>query len=73
MRGAVKGIPKGETYHKYGGAARKIEIGEIEKHGAFIRIPLGQIPTGESLFEGRFVYTIKTNPFRRDMGKQGII
>ena len=73
MRWARKEIPKEETYNKYGGAARKIEIEAIEKHGAFIRISPGQVPIGESLIEGRFVYAIKINPFQRDMGKQVLI
>ena len=47
MPGMRKEIPKEETYNKYGDAARKIEIEAIEKHGTFIRIPFGQIPTGD--------------------------
>ena len=73
MPGMRKEIPKEETYNKYGDAARKIEIEAIEKHGTFIRVPFEQIPSGESLIEGRFVYTIKINPFRRDMGKPVLI
>ena len=48
---------------------REIEIGAIEKHGTFVRIPFGRIPIGESLTEGRFVYAIKINPFRREYEK----
>ena len=37
MPGMGKAIPI-ETQNRYGGAARKIEIDAIGKHGAFIRI-----------------------------------
>ena len=63
MPGAGKEIPKEETYNKFGDAARKIEIGAIGKHGTFARIPFAEIPNGASVIEGRFVYTIKINPF----------
>ena len=39
MPGAA-GVPKEETYNKYGGAAGKIEIEAIEKHGILWRYPL---------------------------------
>ena len=44
--GMRKEIQKEETYNKYGYAARKIEIGAIGEHGAFIRIPFSGIPDG---------------------------
>ena len=59
MPGVGKEIPKGETYNKYGDAARRIEIEAVGKHGAFTRFPFGRIPIGASLIEGRFVYAIK--------------
>ena len=71
--GMRKETPNEETYSKYGGATRKIEIEAIERHGAFIRIPFGHIPKGASLIEGRFAYAIKINSFRRDMRKPMLI
>ena len=44
MPGTLKEIPKEETYNQYGDAPRKIEIDEIGKHGAFIRVPFSGIP-----------------------------
>ena len=44
MPGVGKGISKEETYRKYGHSARQIEIGAIEKHGTFWRIPYADIP-----------------------------
>ena len=55
MRGE---IPKGETYNKYGDAARKIEIDATGDSGTFIRVPFSEIPDAESLVEWRFVYTM---------------
>ena len=57
-----KEIPKEQTQNKYMGAARKIEIDAVGKHGTFIRVPFSEIPDGESLIEGRFVYKIKNKP-----------
>ena len=56
-----KEIQKEETRNKYGGAARKVEIGAVGKHGAFRGIPFSGIPEG-SLVEGRFVYTVGNRP-----------
>ena len=53
MPGVRDEIPK-ETHKKYGGAARKIEIGAIGKHGSFVRIPFSEIPDGGPAMEGRF-------------------
>ena len=53
MPGMRKEIPKEETYNKYGGAARKIEIEAIEKHGTFIRVPFGQIPLSGITHRGK--------------------
>ena len=39
-------IPKEETYKKYGDASGGIEIGSIEKHGAFARMTFSEIPDG---------------------------
>ena len=63
--GWEKEIPKEETY------SAKIEIEAIEKHGTFVRIPFGQIPIGESLIEGIFVYAIKNKPLSAGYGKTG--
>ena len=46
MQGAREGIPKEETYNKYGDAARKIEIGEIGKQWGFYTAPFSGIPEG---------------------------
>ena len=66
MPGMRKEIPNEETYNKYGRRAKNRNWGN-RKRGAFIRIPFGQIATWESVIEGRFAYTIKINPFQRDM------
>ena len=52
--GMRKEIPKAETYDKYGGAGGEVEVGAIEKHGTFRRIPFSGIPKGGSLIEGLF-------------------
>ena len=39
-------IQKGGAYNKYGGSARRIEIGPIEKHGPFEGMPFFEIPDG---------------------------
>ena len=46
MPGTRNGIPQEETFSKYGGSARKVEIGAIEKHGTCSRIPFSGIPEG---------------------------
>ena len=68
MPGMEKEIPQEETQNTYGGDARKIEIEAIGKHGTFIRVPFSEIPDGESLIAGRFVYTIKNKPI--DAGRK---
>ena len=58
MPGIRNEIPKG-AYNEYGDSARKIEIGTFGKRWSFfVRIPDGDIPDGESLIEGIFVYTL---------------
>ena len=73
IHGMRKEIPKEETYNKYGGAARKIEIGRSKKHGTFIRIPFGRIRIDESLIEGDLFTPPKITPFRWGMGKPTLI
>ena len=50
------GVPKEETYNKYGDAAGEIEIEAIGKHGDLTGIPFSEIPDvcvwGGSLIEG---------------------
>ena len=46
MPGMWGGVQKEDTYNKYGGAAGKIEIDAIAKHGKFTRIPFSGIPDG---------------------------
>ena len=41
-----KGIPQEATYNKYGDTERKVEIGDIKKHGAFTRIHFSEIQDG---------------------------
>ena len=55
MRGMRTGIPKEETYKKYGDAARIIEIRALGKHDAFDRVGVSEIPGGVAVMEGRFV------------------
>ena len=64
-------IPKEETQYRYGGAARKIEIASIGKHGTFIRIPFSEIPEAESVISGRFSYTMKNKPISAGRKKTG--
>ena len=59
-----KEIPKGETYNKYGDAARKVEIGAIGKHGAFKMPHFSEIPEAGSLIEGLFAHTVQISRFR---------
>ena len=51
MPGMRKEMQKEETFSKYGYAARKVEIGDIEKHGTFRRVNFSGIPDGGSLVE----------------------
>ena len=62
MPGMRMGIPKEETYYKYGEDDRKVEIEAIGKHGTFGRIPSSEVPDGEPLTEGRFAYAVKNKP-----------
>ena len=48
MPGMRKEIPKEETFNKYGGAAREVEIEAIGKRGFLRRIHLSEIPDGGS-------------------------
>ena len=46
MAGTRQGIPNGETFNKYGGAARKVGIDAIGEHGDFERMSLGNSGRG---------------------------
>ena len=54
-----------------GAPREKLKSKQSKKHGTFIRVPFDQIPPGESLIEGRFVYTIKNKPLSAGYGKTG--
>ena len=60
--GMRKEIPEGETFNKYGHAARKIEVNEFAKRCAVERIRTCDIPAGAKMISGRFVYTVKEKP-----------
>ena len=57
--------------HQIWGDARKIEIGSIEKNGAFAGISFSGIPDGGSLIEGGFFYTVEISRFTLVTPKQG--
>ena len=59
---ARKGIPKEETFNKYGGADGKVGIDAIGKHGTVRGDAFLGHSGGGSLIEGRFVYTVGNNP-----------
>ena len=46
MMGMRENIPKEETYNKYGGAPRGVELEDIERQWEFARIPFSGIPDG---------------------------
>ena len=51
MPGMGKEVPMGETYNKYGDAAREVEIVTVGKRGAIVGIPYYEIPEGGSVVE----------------------
>ena len=73
MHGAGEAIQKEETYNKYGGAARRIEIEAIGEHGTFVRTLATEIPEGEVVIDGRFVYTTKHRPVKSGYAKNRCI
>ena len=62
MPGIRGGVQKGETYNKYGGDARRVEI-EVIKKTWYVRENtfLGSSGRGP-LIEGRFVYNVGNKP-----------
>ena len=67
--GMGKKFRKQKLATNMGDAAGRIEIGDIEKHGTFVRMPFSEIPVGAPLIEGRFVYTVGNNPTSADQTK----
>ena len=49
---------KEETYNRYGGAARQVEIAALEEYGKFLMVLRKDVPKDEVGIRGRFVYTI---------------
>ena len=68
------GIPKEETYNKYGDSSRKIGIIDIAKHGGFLlRIRSARISEFGSLVEGGiFLRRGGVNRFRPAIPKHGL-
>ena len=70
MPGVRKEIPKEETFHKYGGEARKGGIDAIGKRGFYENTFRGDSGWG-SLIEGRFVYAVGNKPISAGRAKTG--
>ena len=62
MHGAIKDIPKEETYNSYGGTAGKVEISALEEHDTFIRVPQGG-PNGRCVYKRHVCLYHKTQSF----------
>ena len=71
MRGVGKEIPKGETYNKYGEAARKLKLKRSKNMALLFEFHLVKSPIGGSLIEGGLVYAIKNKSLSAGYAKTG--
>ena len=55
MPGMRKGVQTGRAYRCYGDNARKVEIGALREHRAFIMVLRKGVPKDEAFVNGRFV------------------